>query len=208
MPKDYKTVKKGACDEFTEKRSRFIGYCRPVTTEEEALEFISAVRAEHRTASHNVYAYIIRENNIMRFSDDGEPAGTAGMPVLEVLRSMELTDVAVVVTRYFGGTLLGTGGLVRAYTKGAKIGVEAACPIEKLFCNIYSVKCSYPLSGRLRYAIEEKGLYTIEDVSYTDSVEFIVSVRTPDAPAFEKLIADKSNGDAAAELYATEYVDK
>ena len=137
---DYKTVKKGAYDEFVEKKSRFIGYVKPVTTEDEAIEFVNAVRKKHSDATHNCYAYIVRENNIMRYSDDGEPAGTAGMPILDVLRKEDLTDVCVVVTRYFGGTLLGTGGLVRAYTKGAQVGLDAAERIEKLFCNIYSMK--------------------------------------------------------------------
>ena len=130
---NYKTVKNDANAEFIEKKSRFIGYCRPVKSQDEAVNFINEIRSIHRQATHNVYAYILREDNIMRYSDDGEPAGTAGVPVLEVLKKENLTDIAVVVTRYFGGVLLGAGGLVRAYGKSAKLGVDAAVRIEKLY---------------------------------------------------------------------------
>ena len=111
---EYKTVRKNAQDQFVEKRSRFIGYACPVQTEQEALDFITSKKSEHWDASHNVYAYILRDGT-MRFSDDGEPQGTAGMPVLDVLRKSGVTDVVTVATRYFGGILLGGGGLVRAY---------------------------------------------------------------------------------------------
>ena len=121
MNKDYKTVQKSSNDEFVEKRSRFIGYCTPVKSEQEAVDFINAKRSEHWNATHNVYAYSLREGNIKRYSDDGEPSGTAGMPVLEVITNNDVFDVCIVVTRYFGGVLLGTGGLVRAYSKGAKL---------------------------------------------------------------------------------------
>lgn len=113
-------------DEFTEKRSRFIGYVRYTPTEEDALAFIAEICEKHKTATHNVYAYSIRNNNIMRYSDNGEPQGTAGLPVLDVFRKAEIFDVCCVVTRYFGGTLLGTGGLVRAYSHAAKIALDAA----------------------------------------------------------------------------------
>ena len=119
MNKDYKTVAREASDEFVEKRSRFIGYVKPVKTEEEAVAFINQKRSEHWDARHNVYAYSLREGNIKRYSDDGEPSGTAGMPVLDVIVKNEIYDVCVVVTRYFGGVLLGTGGLVRAYSQGS-----------------------------------------------------------------------------------------
>ena len=113
---EYKTVRKNAQDQFVEKRSRFIGYACPVQTEQEALDFITSKKSEHWDASHNVYAYILRDGT-MRFSDDGEPQGTAGMPVLDVLRKSGVTDVVTVATRYFGGILLGGGGLVRAYCR-------------------------------------------------------------------------------------------
>lgn len=204
---NYKTVKKGAYDEFVEKKSRFIGYVKPVVTEEEAIDFVNAVRAKHRDATHNCYAYIVRDNNIMRYSDDGEPAGTAGMPILDVLRKEELTDVAVVVTRYFGGTLLGTGGLVRAYTKGAQAGLDAAGRVEKLFCNIYSVKCDYSSMGSIQYAIQEDGEYILKDTIFTDNVEFIVYVKTPDSQRFEKMIENKTSGQIKPVIISTEFID-
>ncbi|MBQ7876249.1 MAG: YigZ family protein [Clostridia bacterium] len=204
---NYKTVKKGAYDEFVDKKSRFIGYVKPVVNEDEAIEFINAVRKKHYDATHNCYAYIVRDNNIMRYSDDGEPAGTAGMPILDVLRKEELTDVCVVVTRYFGGTLLGTGGLVRAYTKGAQVGLDAAERIEKLFCNIYSVKCDYSAMGSLQYAIVEDGEYILKDTIFTDNVEFIVYVKKPDATRFEKMIENKTAGSIKPVITATEYID-
>lgn len=113
-------------DEFTEKRSRFIGVVRYTPTEEEALAFIAEQNEKHKSAGHNVYAYSIRNNNIMRYSDNGEPQGTAGLPVLDVFRKEEVFDFCCVVTRYFGGILLGTGGLVRAYSHAAKIALDAA----------------------------------------------------------------------------------
>ena len=125
MAGDYKTPTIEAHGEFTEKRSRFIGYCKPVTSEEEATRFISQIRSKHWDARHNVYAYSLREGNIKRYSDDGEPSGTAGMPVLDVIVKNEVFDVCVVVTRYFGGILLGTGGLVRAYSQAAKLALDA-----------------------------------------------------------------------------------
>ena len=119
---EYKTVKDIGIAEIVEKRSRFIASVRPVSSEEDALEYLNMLKQKYWDARHNVYAYIIRENNIMRYSDDGEPSGTAGVPVLDILKREELTDVIVVVTRYFGGILLGTGGLVHAYSKAAKEG--------------------------------------------------------------------------------------
>ncbi len=122
----YKTVKAFASASFIEKKSEFIGYISPVRTNDEAVAFINSIKAENRKARHNVYAYILRDSNITRYSDDGEPQGTGGVPVLEVLQKEGLYDVCVVVTRYFGGILLGTGGLTRAYSKGCKLAIEAA----------------------------------------------------------------------------------
>ena len=146
---DYKTVQDYGEAEMIERKSRFIGYCRPVKTQEDAIDFINEIRAQHRQATHNVYAYVLRDNNIMRYSDDGEPAGTAGVPVLEVIKKEGLTDVAVVVTRYFGGILLGAGGLVRAYGKSAKLGIDAAVRIEKVYCSLYLIRCDYSTYGKL-----------------------------------------------------------
>ena len=139
----YKTVKTAAEGEYEEKRSRFIGSVIPCKTESEALEFIEKRKKETFGARHNVYAYILRDNNITRFSDDGEPHSTAGMPTLEVLRKQGLTDCCVVVTRYFGGVLLGTGGLVRAYTAAASKAVENAGIALMRQCYEVAVTCQY-----------------------------------------------------------------
>ena len=149
MAGDYKTPTIEAHGEFTEKRSRFIGYCKPVTSEEEATRFISQIRSKHWDARHNVYAYSLREGNIKRYSDDGEPSGTAGMPVLDVIVKNEVFDVCVVVTRYFGGILLGTGGLVRAYSQAAKLALDAGKVALMELCAVCTVHCSYNQYGKV-----------------------------------------------------------
>ena len=166
----YKTVCREAVTEFTEKKSVFISSIRPIGTEEEAKEFINTLRQKYADATHNVYAYINREGNASRFSDDNEPQGTAGLPVYEVLRREELTGVCVVVTRYFGGILLGAGGLVRAYAKGAKDAVDAAG-----VC-LYTRKCQmalaadYDLSGKVLRELEKLGIEPLEK-AYEEKVK-------------------------------------
>ena len=152
----YKTVARETETLLTEKKSKFISHVKPVDTEEAALEFLNKIRSEHPSATHNVYAYVIDENNISRYSDDGEPGGTAGMPVLDTIKNSGLVDVIVVVTRYFGGTLLGTGGLVRAYSASAKQGLDDAGIITKVMCDIISVKTEYDLVGKLQYHFAAK----------------------------------------------------
>ena len=137
--KEYKTVEFESKDEFVEKKSRFIGYVKPVKTQEEATNFINSIKSKHWDATHNVSAFVLRENNIQRSSDDGEPSGTAGVPTLDVLLKENLVDVCVVVTRYFGGTLLGAGGLIRAYSHSSKIAVEAGHIITMAPCKVLSV---------------------------------------------------------------------
>ena len=147
----YKTVHEFGQDEVIIEKSTFIGYAKPVKTEEEAVEFINEIKKKHKDARHNVWAYTIGQNmNIQRYSDDGEPQGTAGIPTLEVIKKEDLRDVAVVVTRYFGGIKLGAGGLVRAYTKGAKIGLEAAKIIEKVMFQEVRVRIDYNQLGRVQ----------------------------------------------------------
>ena len=143
-------------DEFVEKKSRFIGRIWPVETEEEALARIQEMKKKHYDATHNCWAYIIRDGAV-RFSDDGEPGGTAGMPMLQVLQREELYNVVCVVTRYFGGILLGAGGLVRAYTKGAKIAVDAAGKSMKRVWTVLYVPCPYSFYERVRLEAEAFG---------------------------------------------------
>lgn len=204
---DYKTVQNDAEAEMIERKSRFIGYCRPIKTQDEAIDFINEIRTLHRQATHNVYAYVLREDNIMRYSDDGEPAGTAGVPVLEVIKKEGLTDVAVVVTRYFGGVLLGAGGLVRAYGKSAKLGIDAAVRIEKIYCNLYLIRCDYSTYGKLEYAINTGG-YILKDCAFENDVCMTVGVRRGQENAFLKTVADISGGGAQISELPGEYIDK
>ena len=150
MADSYKTVQLETCDEFTEKRSRFIGYIKPVQTEEEAIAFIQSIKTKHWDARHNVYAYCLREGQIKRYSDDVEPQGTAGIPTLDVLLKTGVTDVVVVVTRYFGGILLGGGGLVRAYSHATRLAVEKAQVITMAVCKLCALTCDYNQYGIFR----------------------------------------------------------
>jgi len=189
----YKTIHKAAQDEFTEKRSRFIGYIQPVTTEDEALEFIAKIKKQHWDAKHNVYAYVLRDGQIRRYSDDGEPQGTAGIPVLDVLVKGGITDAAVVVTRYFGGILLGGGGLVRAYGHAASLAVEAAGTEERILCEEYSVSCDYGQYGRVQPLVASHG-GVIEDSLFEEDVTLRFYIRKPFVAALEKELADATAG--------------
>lgn len=204
---DYRTVKQAASDEMIERKSRFIGYCKPVKTQDEAIDFINEIRAMHREATHNVYAYVLREDNIMRYSDDGEPAGTAGMPVLEIIKKEGLTDICVVVTRYFGGVLLGAGGLVRAYAKSAKIGVQAAVPVDMIYCDVYKLRCDYGLYGKVEYAVNNGG-YLLCATEFEDEVVMEIGVQDTRQREFKKTIDDLSCGSAKYEVSGGRYVMK
>ena len=151
----YRTIAAPATASFIEKKSEFIGNIAPCKTEEEAIAFIGEIRRQHRKATHNCYAYILRDNNIARHSDDGEPGGTAGAPIFEVLKKEELTDVCCVVTRYFGGIMLGAGGLVRAYTNGAKIAADAAQIMEMRMAERLKLSLDYSLYGKIGAALSE-----------------------------------------------------
>lgn len=152
---DYNTIYASAEASFIEKKSEFIGYIFPVKTSDEAINFINEIRAKHRKATHNVYAYIVRDGNATRYSDDGEPQGTAGVPVLDVLQKEGLTDVCCVVTRYFGGILLGGGGLVRAYSHSAKIAVDSARTMIMCSCYKLDFSIDYNLYGKISYVLPE-----------------------------------------------------
>ena len=146
----YITVKSPAESSYIEKRSEFIGHISPAETNEDAINFINHIKENNRKARHNVYAYILRDGNISRYSDDGEPQGTAGIPVLEV-RKTNLTDVCCVVTRYFGGILLGGGGLVRAYSHSTALAIEAAEVLKMYKCSELILSLSYDLYGKITY---------------------------------------------------------
>ena len=204
MSADYKTVQFESKGEFVEKRSRFIGYCKPVTTEQEAVDFINSKRAEHWNATHNVYAYSLREGNIKRYSDDGEPSGTAGMPVLDVILKNEIYDVCIVVTRYFGGILLGTGGLVRAYSQGAKTALEAGGVVLMQSCTVCSVQCSYNQYGKISSLIIELG-GTIDDTIYEADVTIKFHIKSEILASLNKKFADATSGEVQASSDIEEY---
>ena len=172
---EYLTLKVENSDEFTVKHSRFIGYAKPVTTQDEAVAFINEIKSKHWDAKHNVYAYILRDGQTRRYSDDGEPQGTAGIPVLDVLQKEGLTDCCVVVTRYFGGILLGGGGLVRAYSHAAKLAVDSAEIIKMSMCVRASCTCDYGFYGKLSSLIPECG-GTVETSDFTDTVSVTFNI--------------------------------
>ncbi len=192
MKEEYRTVLCQAQAELVEKRSRFIATVKPVRTEAEAIEFLENLKKQYWDARHNVYAYVLEENNIQRYSDDGEPAGTAGVPVLDMIKKEGLSNLIVVVTRYFGGILLGTGGLVHAYSKSAKMGVEAAKPVSMRLCRDVAIECDYSMFGKLQPWILEQGL-KISDVNYAENVSLCVFVPVADVKKFIDELIDITN---------------
>lgn len=197
-----RTLKDFGFDEIIEKKSRFIGYAAPADTEEEALSFINRVKNEHKSATHNVYAYIIDEGSCERASDDGEPSGTAGVPVLNVIKKEELTHCVVVVTRYFGGTLLGAGGLIRAYSAAAKAGIDAAGIATLKNFSVYSVDVSYELLPILKNKLPEISA-EILDISYGETVKVKVCILEGNANLLEKTVVEVTSGRFSAEFIET-----
>ena len=179
-------------DEFIEKKSRFIGRVWYVESEEEALARIQEMKKLHYDASHNCWAYVIRDG-AMRFSDDGEPGGTAGNPMMQVLQREELYNIVCVVTRYFGGTLLGAGGLVRAYTKGAKIAIDAAGRSMKRVWSVLYIPCPYNYYERIKLETETFG-GIIRDTCFGAEVELEILVAREQAQTFMEKITDMTAG--------------
>ena len=190
-------------DEFTEKKSRFIGRVWPVETEEEALACIQAMKKQHYDATHNCWAYVIKDGP-MRFSDDGEPGGTAGNPMMQVLQRENIYNVCCVVTRYFGGILLGAGGLVRAYTKGAKIAVDAAGKSMKRVWSVLYIPCPYTYYERVKLEVAAFG-GIIRDTQFAAEVELEILVAQADAGPFVDKITDMTSGTVEGMEIAQEY---
>ena len=190
-------------DEFVEKKSRFIGRVWPVEPEEEALEKIQEMKKQHYDATHNCWAYVIKDGP-MRFSDDGEPGGTAGNPMMQVLQRENLYNVVCVVTRYFGGILLGAGGLVRAYTKGAKIAVDAAGKSMKRVWSVLYVPCPYSYYERMKLEIEAfDGV--LRDTQFGAEVELEILIAQPKAQAFLNRVVDMTSGTVEGMEIGQEY---
>ena len=184
--------------EYIEKKSRFIGRVWRTDTEAEALEHLRETREKHRDATHNVYAYIIRENNITRYSDDGEPSGTSGQPTLNVFASEGVQNVCCVITRYFGGTLLGAGGLVRAYSKTAKLALDAAGIARMDVWREFVISCSYSFFERAKILLEEFDA-VVGSTDYGSDIVIEALLRHDRAEDFEAKIIDASNGKAICE---------
>ena len=196
----YKTLYEYGMDEIIIEKSTFIGYAKPIKTEEEAVEFINEIKKKHKDATHNVWAYTVGKTmNIQRYSDDGEPQGTAGIPTLEVIKKEDLRDVVVVVTRYFGGVKLGAGGLVRAYTKGAKIGIDAAKVIEKVMYKEVRIKIDYNQLGKVQNEIMNMN-YFVKDTIYEDNVEIIVYSRLEEVKVLTDKMIDITSATAEIKL--------
>lgn len=203
---EYKTVKQKANDEFVEKRSRFIGYVCPVKTVDEANKFIAEIKQKHYDARHNVFAYILCDGSIKKYSDDGEPQGTAGIPVLDVLEKSGVTNVCVVAVRYFGGILLGGGGLVRAYSHTAKIALEAGQIITMKLCDELKIRTDYNFFGKLNSLIPENGGIT-DNTEFNDGVTLYFNMPSENTESFNNKIVDLSNGKYSLEKIGEKYVE-
>ena len=194
----YITVKGRAEARFEEKKSVFIGYAAHVTSEEEALAFVKEIKSKHKDATHNCYGYVMKGGILCRYSDDGEPQGTAGKPILDMLVKSGVDDVCVVVTRYFGGTLLGTGGLVHAYSLGAKMAVEAAGIVQFENYVVFSAECSYSDYQRVSFELERCDAI-IDATDFSDNVRVTFAVKEEFASAICKKISEISSGKSTAE---------
>lgn len=202
----YKTLRCSASDEFTVKHSRFIGSVCPVTTREQAEEFIAAVSKKHWDATHNVYAYILRDGQLRRYSDDGEPQGTAGIPVLDVLQKTGVEDCAIVVTRYFGGIMLGAGGLVRAYSHCASIAVAKSGIVTRSLCQRLKCVCDYGFYGRLASLVPDCG-GIIDDTVFEDNVTVVFHLQKELVGSFAARLTEASLGKYSAEIIGELYCD-
>jgi uncharacterized YigZ family protein len=201
----YKTIQEYGASEFIIKKSRFIGHAKPVHTEEEAVQFIEAIKKNHGSATHNCSAYVIGERDeFQKQSDDGEPSGTAGKPILEVIKHQGLKNVAVVVTRYFGGIMLGAGGLIRAYTDGAVVGIEAAQPIYKVSHRQVFVEVDYTWYGKLENEFRNRNLL-LGEPQFTDKVIVMCYPLEEQTEAFISWITDVTQGQSIITLGEAEY---
>ena len=204
MLKEYKSLRKNAQKEIVIEKSTFIGTAQMIENEEQALEFIQAMKKKYYDATHNVYAYVLGDdNNIQRFSDDGEPSGTAGIPVLEVLKKNELRNICIVVTRYFGGIKLGKGGLVRAYGKGAVAALEASEIIWRRLYQVVEVNVDYTLLGMMQNQLK-LAEYQIKNIRYDEMVHLEVYVLNSKTADFQNKVIDWCSGKVELKIIAEE----
>ncbi|NLW11768.1 MAG: YigZ family protein [Clostridiaceae bacterium] len=206
MRTSYLTVSHKAHIEIEEKRSTFIGFCQPLADEQEAIEFVSGIRARYPDATHHVYAWLLGgERQLQRYSDDGEPQGTAGIPVLDVLRKGGIENAGLVVVRYFGGVLLGAGGLVRAYSKAATQALEAAKPIQMQLSCRYRIVVPYTDYDRLRFHLEQEGFWLGEE-EFAMDVELTVGAEPARAARLIEICTDQTAGSALIEEAGSTYI--
>ena len=204
----YKTVHKFGKDTIIINKSRFIGYATPIESEKDALDFIDRIKTEHRDATHNVYAYVLGENNnVQKFSDDGEPSGTAGKPVLEVIKSTDVKNVLIVVTRYFGGIHLGASGLIRAYSESASRGLKNSKIVKKIKCDVFEITTDYNMLGKLQWELNQKDLI-IKDIKYAEDVKMEINVPKNYPIDIWQFILDLTSGNADVKLVGSEYIVK
>lgn len=203
---DYITVRGEATAEVVIKKSRFIGHVFPATDEDEALRLLEAVRTRHRDARHHAFAYRLGPSaRVQRMSDDGEPQGTAGRPILELLQKQDVTDVLLVVTRYFGGVLLGAPGLVRAYGEAARDALAAAERERRRELSVLRLTLDYTWLGKVQHALEEAGALTL-DTHFTDHVQILTAVEPAAAESLVRSLTDRTAGQLQAETAGTRFV--
>lgn len=202
---EYYTITKTGLGEYEEKKSRFLGEAIPVSSEEEAAKELSRIRKQYYDARHHCYAYVLGESrDRKKASDDGEPQGTAGLPILKVIEGETCTNTLVVVTRYFGGTLLGTGGLVRAYTNAAKAALAAAAPVCMQEGEVLELCMEYGMLDPVRYLLEKESIQT-RDIQYTDKVRQQIVVPAPKTGLLQQKVQELSGGKIAVNLVEKGY---
>lgn len=207
MEKEYRTVNRFGEDQYIIDKSTFIGYSKPIESEESALEFIDEIKTRHYDATHNTYAYVVGENSIIqRFSDDGEPSGTAGVPILEVLKKEEMRNTVVVVTRYFGGVKLGAGGLIRAYTRGAKIAIDAGLIVNRTLHTEIKIRVDYTLYGALENFLLTNN-HLVDETSYDEAVNIQVAVKYDEVDRFIEDIINLTSDKVEITDIGERYID-
>ena len=207
MLSNYYTVKQNGTDEVIIQKSRFIGYVRRVESEDEAQSFIQEIKKKHHDATHNCSAYVIGENDqIQKANDDGEPSGTAGIPILEVIKKQQLKDTAVVITRYFGGIKLGAGGLIRAYGSTTSQAIKTTGIVKRQLMQGFFVTTGYTLLGKLENELRNSS-YLVEDTTYLEQVTLHVYVNHGEEERFKEWINDLTNGQAIIEKQSNKYIE-
>nr|WP_318539356.1 YigZ family protein [Terribacillus saccharophilus] len=204
----YFTVKTEGSHEIVIQKSRFIGHVKRVETEEEAINFVQKIKKEHKDATHNCSAYMIGEHDlIQKASDDGEPSGTAGVPILEVLKKKGLKDTAVVVTRYFGGIKLGAGGLIRAYSGSASQSIDEIGVVKRRLMRLAEIHIDYTLLGKVENELRQSA-YTLRNIDYADRVVLHAAFQSGQEEEFQAYVTDMTNAQAEIRLGSQEYIEE